>query len=207
MSWKEIRILVDKAKLGDRAAYGELVNRFQGSVYAMALSRVRDSQEAQELTQEVFIHAMQKLPQLREARAFTGWLRKITARMALNRLGRKRPVFGIEPEFLDSVEGSARNPLAELELSEAKSIVLSGLRRLNAMDSATLEAFYLRGRSLKQMAREFDAPVGTIKRRLHVARERLKDILQSPTEPTVEGSTFHGKRRRLRSQRCQLVGA
>src|SRR5829696_1139688 len=42
MSWNEITVLVEKAKTGDRAAYGELVARFQNSVYAMALSRVRD---------------------------------------------------------------------------------------------------------------------------------------------------------------------
>ena len=71
------------SKLGDREAYGELVTRFQSSVYAMALSRVRNPLEAQELAQEVFVHAMRKLPQLRDARCFAGWLRRITARMAM----------------------------------------------------------------------------------------------------------------------------
>jgi RNA polymerase sigma-70 factor (ECF subfamily) len=46
------------------------------------------------------------------------------------------------------------------------------------VDRATLVAFYLRGRSLKQMSREFETPVGTIKRRLHVARNRLKKALE-----------------------------
>ena len=47
-------------------------------------------------------------------------------------------------------------------------------------DRATLEAFYLRGRSLKQMSREFETPLGTIKRRLHVARNRLRRQLERP---------------------------
>ena len=177
MSWEEITVLVDKAKRGDRAAYGELVTRFQGSVYAMALARVRDPLEAQELAQEVFVHAMRKLPQLRDARCFAGWLRRITARMAINRLTRKGPFFGTEPEILDGVAGAAKDPVAELELTEAKAGLHAGLARLKAEDRATLEAFYLRGRSLKQMAREFEAPVGTIKRRLFVARARLKEVL------------------------------
>ena len=46
------------------------------------------------------------------------------------------------------------------------------------LDRQTLEAFYIRGRSLKQMAREFEVPTGTIKRRLHVARLRLKEVLE-----------------------------
>lgn len=178
MSWTEITILVDKAKTGDREAYGELVVRFQNSVYAMALARVRDPIEAQELAQEVFVHAMRKLPQLRDARCFAGWLRQITARMAINRATRKGPVFGTEPEFLDGVEGDFKTPDEQLVLAEEKADLHAGLRKLKDLDRATLEAFYLRGRSLKQMAREFETPVGTIKRRLHVARARLKDVME-----------------------------
>ncbi len=179
MSWMEIEILVDKAKLGDRIAYGELVERFQNSVFAMAMARTRDAGEAQELAQEVFIHAMRKLPQLRDARCFAGWLRQIIARMAINRATRKGPVFGTEPEFLDGVEGDFRAPDEQLVLAEEKAELHAGLRKLKDLDRATLEAFYLRGRSLKQMAREFETPVGTIKRRLHVARARLKDAMES----------------------------
>src|SRR5687767_11830885 len=81
MSWTEITILVERAQQGDKLAYGELVKRFQASVYAMALTRVHDPLEAEELAQEVFVHGMKKLPQLRDPRCFAGWLRKITARM------------------------------------------------------------------------------------------------------------------------------
>ena len=49
----------------------------------------------------------------------------------------------------------------------------AGLNRLRDMDRETLVAFYVNGRSLIEMSDEFEAPVGTIKRRLHVARKRL----------------------------------
>ena len=179
MCWTEVTILVDRAKAGDRQAYGELVERFRGSVYAMAVQRVRNPAEADELAQEVFVHAMRKLPQLRDARCFAGWLRRIVARMAVNRLTRRGPHFGTDPEVLAGVPGYERGPSAELELTEAKAGLHAGLRRLKPDDRAALDAFYLRGRSLKQMATEFDAPVGTIKRRLHVARLRLKDVLEA----------------------------
>ena len=179
MCWTEVTVLVDKAKLGDRQAYGELVERFRGSVYAMAVQRVRNPAEADELAQEVFVHAMRKLPQLRDARCFAGWLRRIVARMAVNRLTRRGPHFGTDPEVLAGVPGYERCPAAELELTEAKAGLHAGLTRLKTDDREALEAFYLRGRSLKQMAKEFDAPIGTIKRRLHVARQRLKDVLEA----------------------------
>ena len=179
MSWNEITVLVEKAKTGDRAAYGELVVRFQNSVYAMALARVRDPLEAQELAQDVFVHAMRKLPQLRDPRCFAGWLRRITARMAINRLTRKGPLFGADPEMLDAVQGRGRSPEENLEVGEAVGQLKEGLAQLKPLDRATLEAFYIRGRSLKQMAREFEVPTGTVKRRLHVARLRLKEVLEA----------------------------
>ena len=191
MSWEEVTELVLRAQTGDRAAYGELFRRFQGSVYAMALTRVHNPVEAQELAQEVFVHGMRKLPQLRDPRCFAGWLRRITARMAINRLSRRGPISGAEPEFLDSVEGRVRGPVEELERNEAKAELHAGLKQLKDLDRATLEAFYLRGQSLKQMSREFETPIGTIKRRLHVARLRLKAVLEEDGFSGIDENYSH----------------
>lgn len=177
MSWIEVSELVRLAQTGDRSAFGELVTRFEGAVFAAALSRMRDYVEAEELTQEVFVHAMRKLPQLRDPRCFAGWLRRITARMAINRLTRRGMRAGLEPEVIDAVAARTAGPAEEAERTEERAALRAGLRRLKAGDRATLEAFYLRGQSLKQMARTTGAPLGTIKRRLHVARQRLKDAL------------------------------
>jgi RNA polymerase sigma-70 factor (ECF subfamily) len=178
MIWTEIIHLIERAQVGDREAFGELVTRFQGSVYAMALARVRDPLEAQELAQDVFVHAMRKLPQLRDPRCFAGWLRRITARMAINRLTRRGPLFGANPDLLAAVAAESRTAEERVAVGEAVGQLKVGLARLKTLDRLTLEAFYLRGRSLKQMAREFEVPTGTIKRRLHVARQRLRAELE-----------------------------
>ncbi len=178
MSWDEIFILIARAQTGDRAAFGELVERFQPAVYAVALARLRDPNEATELAQEVFIHAMQKIGQLRDPHCFVGWLRQITVRMAINRITRKAPVSGAEPEFLQNAPDSEPAPLDEMIRSEDRADIWKGLDRLKPLDRDTLVAFYINGRTLKQMAREFETPVGTIKRRLHVARNRLKSALE-----------------------------
>ena len=64
------------------------------------------------------------------------------------------------------------------------------------MDRATLMAFYIRGRSLKQMSREFETPVGTIKRRLHVARNRLRQQLEKAREAGAKRARRKVRRRR-----------
>ena len=178
MSWDEIFILIARAQAGDREAFGELVERFQPAVYAVALARLRDPNEATELAQEVFIHAMQKIGQLRDPHCFVGWLRQITVRMAINRVTRKAPVQGAAPEFLQNAPGAEGAPLDEMVRAEDRADIWKGLDRLKPLDRDTLVAFYIKGRTLKQMAREFETPVGTIKRRLHVARNRLKSAME-----------------------------
>ena len=165
--------LVRAAQAGDRDAFGTLFERFQPTVLAIAMRRLRNFNEAQELTQDVFIQAMNKLDQLRTPEAFIGWLRQITVRMAINRAVRRGPAIAVEPEVLEATLTGTATPLdAALDI-ERRDQVRAGLERLGDMDRDTLKAFYVDGQSLIQMADAFDAPIGTIKRRLHVARKRL----------------------------------
>jgi RNA polymerase sigma-70 factor (ECF subfamily) len=200
MIWNEITEVVERAQAGDRSAYGELVERFQPTVYALALARLRNPNEAQELVQEVFIHAMTKLGQLRDAHCFAGWLRQIADRMAINRLTRRGAVRGAEPAVLENVQARAAGPLEELLLMEQKARLWAGLDRLKPVDRATLVAFYIHGRSLKEMSREFDSPIGTIKRRLHVARNRLRRHLDQDKAPSAAGPSGRPAARRVQTE-------
>ena len=165
--------LVRAAQAGDRSAFGQLVERFQSMVFAIALRRLRNYAEAQELSQDVFVQALQKIDQLQNPVCFGGWLRSITHRMAINRAVRRAPDVPFDPETLESTCAESRTPLSNVLDTERKMQVRAGLERLRAMDRDTLVAFYVRGQSLLEMSDEFGAPVGTIKRRLHVARKRL----------------------------------
>lgn len=178
MNWEEITELVLKAQAGSHGAFGTLVEKFQPTVYAVALARLRNPTEAQELAQDVFIHVLRKLPQLRDPQCFAGWLRQITVRMAINRVTRRGPMQKVGDEVLESAEANSVGPLDTLVQSERAAELHAALDQLKPVDKATLLAFYIRGRDLKQMAAEFEVPVGTIKRRLFVARARLKEILE-----------------------------
>jgi RNA polymerase sigma-70 factor (ECF subfamily) len=170
--------LVCAAQQGDRDAFGQLVERFERSVYATALRRLGNHAEAQELTQEVFVQALRKLDQLSTPEAFSGWLRSITVRMAINRVTRGGPMLATEPETLEATCVENETPLTSALARERDKQVRAGLGRLGALDRATLVSFYVKGRSLIEMSDEFDSPVGTIKRRLHVARKRLAKELE-----------------------------
>lgn len=165
--------LVVSSQTGNRDAFGELFERFERHVFAIAFRRLGDYAEAQELCQDVFIQAMEKIAQLREPECFGGWLRSITHRMAINRAVRRAPAVATEPETLAATCIEDRTPLAAVLEGERRSQVRQGLKELRDLDRDTLVAFYVKGQSLLEMSDEFDAPLGTIKRRLHVARKRL----------------------------------
>jgi RNA polymerase sigma-70 factor (ECF subfamily) len=165
--------LVAGAQLGDSLAQGALYERFHGSALALAFRKLGNWDEAEELVQDVFIHAFDRIEQLRVPEAFGGWLRQIVRRMAINNLTRRRGAIGVDQEVLEATAARNLGPLDELLDNESCQQVRDGLERLGDVDRATLEAFYLGGRSLLEMSEQFDAPLGTIKRRLHVARKRL----------------------------------
>ena len=179
---KTVSELVLAAQAGDREAFGELFERYRPAIVALAMRRVRNADEAEELTQDVFVQAMQKLQQLRVPEAFGGWLRQIVHRMAINRLTRRRAALACDPETLEATCFSIGSPDDIAEGREQAAVIRSSIDRLGSLDQQTLKAFYLQSKSLIEMSDQFEAPVGTIKRRLHVARKRLAkemDVMQA----------------------------
>jgi RNA polymerase sigma-70 factor (ECF subfamily) len=178
----ELTQLVLRAQTGDRQAFGELARHFERTVFAIVFRRLRNASDAAELTQDVLIQAMRKLTQLRQPERFIGWLKQIAVRMSLNHLSRRAPELTGVSEFTDygRTSGEMGNPLDNLLTGETAAHLRGTLNRLGDIDRKTLVAFYFEGHSLKQMSDEFDRPIGTIKRRLHTALNRLREQLLEP---------------------------
>ncbi len=172
-SKRTVADLVRAAQKGDRSAFGELFERYRDHIMSVSMRRLGNYGDAEELCQDVFIQALEKISQLRVPECFGGWLRQITHRMAINHIVRRAPVTTVEPDMLAATCLDTDTPLSVAMGRERDDCVRGGLSRLRDLDRETLEAFYLRHQSLREMSDDFDAPLGTIKRRLHVARKRL----------------------------------
>jgi RNA polymerase sigma-70 factor (ECF subfamily) len=168
-----------RAQQGDREAFGRLAEQFQRTVYAICLARLGHPSEALELTQEVFLHALRRLDQLREPERFAGWVRQIAVRLSINRATRRVALPSVETSVLEGASGQRDDPLDELIARERAARLWEGLDRLKPLDREALVAFYIQGQSLIEIAERLETPIGTIKRRLHVARKRLKAELQA----------------------------
>ncbi|NNJ24752.1 RNA polymerase sigma factor [Alienimonas chondri] len=166
--------LVIAAQTGDRDAFGELAAHFEPTVFAVALRRLRNRSEAAEVTQEVLMRAMRKIDQLEDPERFAGWLKQVAVRMSINRAVRRPKEAVCAPEAFGGEAVGGETALDSLLRGEAADLVRGSLDRLKELDRRTLTAFYFEGRSLKEIGEEFACPVGTVKRRLHTARGRLK---------------------------------
>ncbi len=190
--WAELAALVVRAQRGDREAFGELVEQFQPTVYAIALRRLANASDALELTQEVFLHVLRRIGQLREPERFAGWLRQVAVRMAINRATRRVAPPSVEIGVLEGASQQTDEPLDQLISRERADRLWEALGRLKSMDRQALDAFYIRGHSLLEIAEELGVPLGTVKRRLHTARKRLRLELEgsvADAEEWTDGST------------------
>ena len=206
-SWSGVAALVRRAQRGDREAFGRLVEQFERTVHAICLRRLGNSSEALELTQEVFLHVMRRIGQLREPERFAGWLRQVTVRMAINRATRRNAPPSVETVVLEGACETHDDPLDSLIARERAERLWEGLSRLKVLDRETLVAFYIQGQSLIEIAESLDAPIGTIKRRLHTARKRLKLELEAAVTDVEEWGESPFGDDDDESEEAELVGA
>jgi len=170
--------LVVAARNGDGRAFEALMRRYRATIVAVAMRRVHDIHEAEDVAQDTFIQAWHKMAQLREPSCFGGWIRRMADRIALNRAMRRKDI-STESQMLDAGQADEQTPLGVALDRERADQVLEGMDRLGETDRETLHAFYFADKSVAEMSEQFKSPVGTIKRRLHVARKRLAKELDA----------------------------
>ncbi len=103
--------VVRAAQAGSHDAFAQLTLRFERMVYGLALRRLGDHAEAQEIVQEVFLQVLRKIGQLREPAAIAGWLRSIATRRIHNRIARRSPVAVTEQATLEAAGDGGETPL------------------------------------------------------------------------------------------------
>jgi RNA polymerase sigma-70 factor, ECF subfamily len=205
--WADLAILVRRAQRGDREAFGALVEQFQPTVHAIALRRLGNQSDALELTQEVFLHVLQRIGQLREPERFAGWLRQVAVRMAINRATRRVAPASVETGVLEGAYERGDEPLDQLISRERAERLRDALAKLKSLDREALDAFYIRGHSLIEIAELLEVPIGTVKRRLHTARKRLKLALEASVVDAQEWADGQDADSDLDADELELVGA
>lgn len=163
---------------GDTRAFDEVVRRFAGMARAQAGQRVRDPWLAEDAVQEAFLAAYLNLPGLRDLDAFPAWLRAIVRSSCARILRSPRRDFlladapGIDELPADNLDPDL-DPVAHYARFQTRDMVLAFLAGLSGTLREAAVQRYLLGLSYEEIAANLDAPVGTVKRRLHAARDRM----------------------------------
>ena len=170
---QEVTALIEGVQAGDGDAFAALVRRFQDMAVGYAYSLLGDRQLAEDVAQEAFLTAYLHLSTLRQPAAFAGWLRRIVERQA-HRLHRGQPRVLLPLEQAINCAASLLEPSALFEQREVRDQVYAALAALPEQQRVVVALFYMNDHSLQEISTFLCIPVGTVKSRLHTARDRLK---------------------------------
>ncbi len=180
---EEDRTLVEKARDGDKAAFGELVRKHQRRAYAIALQMTGDHGEADDLAQDAFLKAYMALKKFDGRSEFQTWLYRIVVNLTLNHLkrrGRSRPAEESDPRVLGSVPPDLVRDDPEAATAQRRfyARLAQALDELPETLKSTMVLVSLQGLSHRVVAEILGCSEGTVSWRIHEARKQLREQLE-----------------------------
>ena len=185
-------VLIQRVLDGDDTAFSELVRKYQRSVHALAWRKIGDFHIAEDITQDTFLKAYQKLSTLKEPQRFLSWLYVIATNRCKAWL-RKKSLWTQPLENVSSSESEkttySGHIIAEnkkMAVETQREVVQKLLEKLQESDRTVITLFYLGGMTYEEISEFLGVSIGAIKSRLHRARQRLKK-----EEPMIREALEH----------------
>lgn len=178
--------LLERARRGDREAFGGLVRRHQDRAFNLAYQMVRNREDALDISQEAFARAFASLPSFKGEASFTTWLHRIVVNLAIDSL--RRGQRGRAATYDDTrgapedarAEFPARDdPAATLETKQVRALLARGMAQLPPAQRAVLVLREIEGLSYEEISRTVGCTLGTVMSRLFYARRRLQRLLKA----------------------------
>ena len=175
--------LIQRTLAGDESAFGFLVDKYKGSVHALAYRKLGDFHTAEEITQDTFLKAYQKLSTLKDPARFPGWLYVIAARCCISWFRQNR----LQTESFDSLKREINaHSWAKYADARLREKVHNALESLPESERTVLTLYYMAGMTCEEIGRFIGTSCGAIRDRLYRARIRLREEL-TMIEETLGG--------------------
>jgi len=168
--------LVRRAQEGYLDAYAELVDRYSGLAYRVALRVLGNHHDAEDVVQEALVGAWQQLPNFRAQSTFSTWLYRIVTHRALNRVQRQHPSNSLD--VIGDVADACAGPAVRLERDLMKDAVTDAIQALPPAQRITVVLHHLEGLSYAEVAAVTDSSVAAVRSHLFRARRTLGVALQ-----------------------------
>lgn len=173
-------LLVKRCQAGDQEAWRVFVERYQDHLYNIAYGFLQNPVEADDVAQDAVVAIYRALPSFRGESRLQTWLYRITVNVCLQAIRRRRPPTSELPDEYDG-GGEARPSTNPEDLSlrrEARSRVRQMIARLPAKFREVVVLCDLQGLPYEETAEILHLSIGTVRSRLHRARNRLKNMLR-----------------------------
>jgi RNA polymerase sigma-70 factor (ECF subfamily) len=190
---REDNLLVEKARAGDKVSYRELVEKYQGRLYAIVFEIVKSNEDAQDITQESFVKAYLSLKDFKGQSSFYTWLYRIAFNMAID-FKRRQARRGGDPMAFDEERfasndafqtpfGAPSEGPQDLYLKKERLRLLNqGLQEISEEHRAVIMLREVEGLSYDEIADVTGITKGTVMSRLHYARKKLQKYLETESQ-------------------------
>ena len=186
MAIADEQFLIQRASRGDASAFETLVTTYEKGVYNLAFRLVGDREDAMDITQDVFLKAYQALPRFRGDSRFSTWIYRVCVNASLDHLRKKQkqPSYSLD-EPLAIKESSVTREVADesenvedsVEIKFLSTDILRALRDLDPAHRAIILLCDVQGYSYQEIADILGLSMGTVKSRLHRARNMVRGFL------------------------------
>jgi len=177
--------LIDRAKRGDKEAFTTLVLQLGDRLYAVAFRILRDAGRAEDAVQQTFLTAWRELPHLRDDGRVEAWLYRLlvnTCFAEIRHTKRWQPGLRVVPVDGPSVDDVQLNVALGDELERA-------FRRLSGEQRVVLVLHYYLGLSGAEIGEALGLSPGTVRSRLHYARQLMRAAIEADSRPMASGGT------------------
>jgi RNA polymerase sigma factor (sigma-70 family) len=174
--------IISKVLSGDFQAYAGLVNRYQNYVFTLCIRMVKSREDAEEVAQDVFIKAYKYLADFRGASKFSTWLYTIVNNTCITFLRKKKlSIHSLDNEKVFEIAESRDSGLSAnmIEQKSRIEMVTNAVSMLGPDDAEIITLFYKGEQSLEEIAGILGLESNTVKVRLHRARTRLKQKMET----------------------------
>ncbi|WP_121355300.1 RNA polymerase sigma factor [Flavisolibacter nicotianae] len=170
--------LIQDVLQGNTAAYAELVERYRSFVFTIALRYINSREDAEEVSQDIFVKAFRSLADFKGASKFSTWLYTITTTTCLSFLRKKKlAVQSLDNEHVFAVAENVDGGMSanQVEQKSRVQMVNEAIRMLSPEDSQVITLFYKGEQTLEEIAQIIGKEPNAVKVQLHRARTRLKE--------------------------------
>ncbi len=168
--------LVRAIARGDRLAMEKLYLRHKVSVYRFALRITRNPTVAEDVLSDTFVDVWRYARAFKANSQVSTWLLAIARNKALSTF--RRACERLNEEMSDTIEDTTAKPDLALENKDRSAAVLKCLTQLSTVHREVLDLVYYHGKTIEEIAHIVGVPVGTVKTRVHYARQRMHGLLK-----------------------------